>query len=224
MGISIDSNVVLSDTVLTINYQDLEIQRDSFNVENRVDYKLQKIGLSAYELDRKRNVAGYLPSLSFNANYGYNAMRNSFDFTKLGGQWYPSSSIGLTLKVPIFDGLQRHARVSQANLNIEKSKVSIQLTEQSIKVDISNYEMQYRNAIDNIRNEKDNLELAESVYKNTQIEYQQGVGSTLDLIQAESSYRESLNNYYNKLLNLYIARINLEQSKGTLMEFITNLK
>jgi len=222
MGMPIDSLVVLSDTVLNIKYQAFEIETDSFNVENRVDYKLQKIGLSAYETDRKRNIAGYLPSLSFNANYGYNAMRNTFDFTKSGGQWYPSSSIGLTLKVPIFDGLQRHARVSQSKLNIEKSKVTIHLTEQSIKVDISNYEMQYRNAIDNIRNEKDNLDLAESVYKNTQLEYQQGVSSPLDLVQAESSYRESQNNYYNKLLNLYIARIELEKAKGNLLNFINN--
>jgi len=222
MGMPVDSLVVLSDTVLTLQYQALEIQTDSFNVENLVDYKLQKIGLSAYEIDRKRNMAGYLPSLSFNANYGYNAMRNSFDFTKSGEQWYPSSSISLTLKAPIFDGLQRHARVAQSKLNIEKSKVTIQLTEQSIKVDISNYEMQYRNAIDNIRNEKDNLDLAESVYKNTQLEYQQGVSSSLDLVQAESSYRESQNNYYNKLLNLYIARIELEKAKGNLLNFINN--
>jgi len=222
MGMPVDSLVVLSDTVLNSQNQALEIQTDSFNIENRIDYKLQKIGLSAYETDRKRNVAGYLPSLSFNANYGYNAMRNTFDFTKSGGQWYPSSSIGLTLKVPIFDGLQRHARVSQSKLNIEKSKVTIHLTEQSIKVDISNYEMQYRNAIDNIHNEKDNLDLAESVYKNTQLEYQQGVSSPLDLVQAESSYRESQNNYYNKLLNLYIARIELEKAKGNLLNFINN--
>jgi outer membrane protein TolC len=151
-------------------------------------------------------------------------MRNKFDFTKSEGDWYPNSSIGVTLKVPIFDGLQRHAKISQSKLNIEKSMENIRLTEQSIKVELSNSEIQYHNAIDNIHSEKDNLDLSESVYKNTQLEYQQGAGSSLDLVQAESSYRESLNNYYNKLLNLYIAKINLEQSKGTLMSYINNLK
>jgi outer membrane protein TolC len=175
-------------------------------------------------MDKKRNVAGYLPSLSFNASYGYSAMRNEFDFTESEGAWYPSSSIGITLKVPIFDGLQRNAKISQSKLNIEKSMENIRLTEQSIKVELSNSEIQYHNAVDNIRSEKDNLDLAENVYRNTQVEYQQGAGSSLDLVQAESSYCESLNNYYNKLLNLYIAKINLEQSKGTLMSYINNLK
>jgi len=224
MGMPVDSAIVLSDTVLNINTQTIESQPDSFSVENHIDYQLQKTNLNVYELDKKRNVAGYLPSLSFNANYGYNAMRNKFDFTKSGGDWYPSSSIGITLKVPIFDGLQRNAKISQSKLNIEKGMENIRLAEQSIKVELSNSEIQYRNAVDNIHNEKDNLDLAENVYKNTQLEYQQGAGSSLDLVQAESSYRESLNNYYNKLLNLYIAKINLEQSKGTLMNYINNLK
>jgi outer membrane protein TolC len=224
MGLPVDSVIVLLDTTLNIDVQEIQTRTDSFNFENRVDYQLQKTTLSAYEADKRNNQAGYLPTLSFNANLAINAMRSEFDFTKANGKWYQSSSIGLSLKVPIFDGFQRHAKVSQSKINIEKSKVSLHLTEQSIKVDLSNYEIQYRNAIDNIHNEKDNLDLAESVYKNTQLQYQQGAGSTLDLVEAESSYRESQNNYYNKLLNLYIARINLEQAKGTLLSYIKNKK
>jgi outer membrane protein len=224
MGMPVDNTIVLLDTVLNINIQTLEAQADSFSVDRHIDYQLQKTNLIIYEMDKKRNKAGYLPSLSFSASYGFSAMRNKFDFTESGGDWYPNSSIGITLKVPIFDGLQRNAKISQSKLNIEKSMENIRLTEQSIKVELSNSEIQYRNAVDNIHNEKDNLDLAENVYENTQLEYQQGAGSSLDLVQAESSYRESLNNYYNKLLNLYIAKIDLEQSKGTLMNYINNLK
>jgi outer membrane protein TolC len=224
MGMPVDSSIVLSDADLNINIQTIEIQPDSFSVENHIDYQLQKTNLRVYELDKKRNIAGYIPTLSFDANYGYSAMRNKFDFTKSGGDWYPSSSVGITLKVPIFDGLQRHAKISQSKLDINKAEENIRLTSQSLKVNLSNYDIEYRNAVDNIKNEKENLDLAENVYENTQLEYKQGAGSSLDLVQAESSYRESLNNYYNKLLNLYIAKIDLEQSKGTLMNYINNLK
>ena len=224
MGMPVDSTLVLSSDAIETDLRVFEAPVDSFHIENRVDYLLQKINLSGYELDKKRNQSGYLPTLSLNANYGVSAMRNQFDFTNPSGQWYPSSGIGVTLKIPIFDGLQRQARISQSKLNIEKSKESIHLTEQSIRVDLSNYEIQYRNAIDNIHNEKDNLDLAESVYKNVQNQYQQGACSTLDVVQAESSYTESQNNYYNKLLTLYVARINLEQTKGTLINYINKQK
>jgi outer membrane protein len=224
MGMPLDGPAIILDTVLNINVQSLEKQQDNFSIDKHIDYQLQRTNLNVYELDQKRNMAGYLPSLSFNANYGFSAMRNQFDFTKSGGDWYPNSSIGISLKVPIFDGLQRNAKISQSKLNIRKSMENILLTEQSIKVDLSNSEIQFRNALDNIRSEKDNLDLAENVYKNTQLEYQEGAGSSLDLVQAESSYRESLNNYFSKLLNLFVAKINLEQSKGSLMNYINNLK
>jgi len=117
-----------------------DIQVECFHIH----FLLNQGYLFRYEMDKKRNVAGYFPSLSFNASYGYSAMRNKFDFTKSGGDWFPSSSIGITLKVPIFDGLQRNAKISQSKLNIEKGMENIRLTEQSIKVELSNSEIQYR--------------------------------------------------------------------------------
>lgn len=60
------------------------------------------------------------------------------------------------------------------------------------------------------------------MYANTQLECKQGVSKTLDLVQAETSLREAQNNYFNKLLSLYIAKIDYEQSKGNLENFINN--
>jgi outer membrane protein TolC len=176
------------------------------------------------QLDKKTKVSAFLPSLSFFGNYNFNAMRQEFTFFDANKDWYPSSGIGIKLTIPIFDGLQRNSKLAQSELNIKIANENLLLTEQSIKVDISNYKIQYQNALDNIEREKENLDLAESVYKNTQLEYQQGAGSTLDLIQSESSYLVAQNNYYNKLLNLYIARIEFEKAKGSLMSFINNLK
>ena len=223
IGMPVDSIIVLADSSLNVEIPELVLANESNYFENRTDYQLQKLALSGNELEKKLNTAGYLPSLSFNAYYGINAMRNEFDFFD-SGDWYQSSYIGLSLRIPVFDGMQRQSRIAQSKLNIEKSKVNICNYRQSVKVELSNSEIQYRNAIENIQNEQANLNLAESVLKSTQLQYQQGTCSALDLVQAESSYRESLNNYYNKLLNLYVAQLNLEHSKGTLSDYINNLK
>ena len=223
MGMPVDSTIVLTDTVLNVDAIISNKLIDSVNYENRADYQLQKISLYANELDKKRNAAGFLPSLSFNAYGGYNALRDEFDFFE-NSDWYSNAYIGLSLKIPVFDGFQRKSRISQSKLNIEKSKVSINQFQESIKVELSNSEIEYNNAIDNIQNEKANLELAESVLQSTQLQYEQGTCTALDLVQSETSYRESLNSYYRQLLNLYIAKINLEKSKGTLIEYLNNLK
>ena len=224
MGMPVETALTLSNNDLEADFNLFEMPADNFQVENRVDYQLQKINIKGYELDKKRYQDSYLPTLSLNANYGNNAMRDNFDFGRVNAPWFTSSSIGVTLKVPIFDGLQKDARIKQAQMSLQKGKTSMQMVEQSIKVDLSNYEIQYRNAIDNIKNERENLNLAESVYKNFQNQFSQGICSTLDLVQAQSSYSESQNIYYNKLLNLYIARINLEQTRGTLLNYIGNQK
>jgi outer membrane protein TolC len=198
---------------------------DNINfVENRVDYQIQKTNIELYEADKQNNISAYLPTLSFYANYNFQAMRTEFDFFKSGRDWYNNSAIGLELKIPVFSGFKRYSKVEQSQLNIEKATENLKLTGQLIKVELSNYYIQFQNAIDNIQTERENLILAESVYQNTQLEFTQGTGSSLDLVQTESSLRETQNNYYNKLLTLYIAKLDLEKSQGTLTNFINNLK
>jgi len=225
MGMPMDSTLILADTTIDASY-DMFIAETltKFQIDHVYDYQLKKTNISLMQLDKKTKVSAFLPSLSFFGNYNFNAMRQQFTFFDANKDWYPSSGIGIKLTIPIFDGLQRNSRLAQSEINIKIANENLLLTEQSIKVDLSNYKIQYQNALDNIKREKENLDLAESVYKNTQLEYQQGTGSTLDLIQSESSYLVAQNNYYNKLLNLYIARIEFEKAKGSLMGFINNLK
>jgi outer membrane protein TolC len=223
MGMPVDSSLALADTTVNNSNHFLEDEKGSdYQMENIIDYQLQKTDILLMQIDKKTKIAAFLPVLSFYGNYNYNAMRQEFNFFDADKDWYSSSAIGLKLTVPIFDGRQRNSRAAQSELNNKITKENLTLTEQSIKVDISNYEIQYKNAIDNINREKENLDLAESVYKSTQLEYQQGAGSTLDLIQSESSYMVTQNTYFNKLLDLYIARIKLEKAKGTLMNFINH--
>lgn len=222
MGMPKDKEIYLTDTVLNVTDEAKETILKDFSLENRSEYQLQKIGLQAYEVDKLRNKAGYLPTLNFSANLGAMAMRKEFNFFDSSQKWYANSSLVFSLRVPIFDGLQRQQRIAQSNLNIQKSKVKISQTEQSILLDLNNVENQYQTAINNMKNEKSNLDLAEKVYKNTQLQYQEGTATALELVQSENSFNESTNNYFAKLLNLYIARINLEQCKGNLLNYINN--
>ncbi|OFY74557.1 MAG: hypothetical protein A2265_04645 [Bacteroidetes bacterium RIFOXYA12_FULL_33_9] len=225
MGMPMDSTIVLTDTTIDESW-DIFISDTltKFQIDNVFDYQLKKANLSLMQMDKRTKVSAFMPSLSFFGNYNFNAMRQEFTFFDADKDWYPSSGIGIKLTIPIFDGLQRNSRLAQSKINIKIANENLLFAEQTIKVDISNYEMQYKNALDNINREKENLDLAESVYKNTQLEYQQGTGSTLDLIQSESSYMVAQNTYFNKLLNLYIALIELEKAKGSLTSFINNLK
>lgn len=224
MGMPVESSIDLPDELSDNLITTVEEQTGQNYIESRIDYQIQKSSLALYEADRENNIAAYYPSLSFTANYSYQAMRQQFDIFNFQKNWYNSASIGLQISIPVFSGFKRYAKVEESGLNVLKAQENLKLTEQSIKVELSNYYIQFRNAVDNIQREKENLELAENVYKNTQIEFSQGVSSSLDLIQSESTLRETQNNYYTKLLTLYIAKLDLEKSRGNLINFINNIK
>ncbi len=225
MGMPVDSAIVLTDTLISEEYDSfVKGATVKFQLDNIIDYRLQESNVSSAKIDKKTKQSAFLPVLSFYGNYNYNAMRQEFNFFDSGKDWYSSSGIGLKLTIPLFDGFQRNSRLSQSELNVKIAEENLKLTEQSIRVDISNYDIQYGNALENIVREKENLDLAKSVYASSQQEYQQGTCSTLDLIQSQSSYLVAQSYYYDKLLKLYLARIDLEKSKGSLMSFINTLK
>jgi len=224
LGMPVDSVLELADTSLTAVSLLFENRPGHLlRVSEIIDYQIRETSYSLTEYEKKKAAAVFYPVLSFYGNYGYNAWRQEFNFFDPDKEWYNSSAIGLKLSIPIFDGLQRSSRLSQSKLNLEKARENLWQTEQYIKVNASNYNMRYLNAMENIHRERENLKLAESVYRNTQLELRQGAGSTLDLIQAESSYVQAQNNYFSKLLDLYVARLDLERASGTLPSFIQQL-
>ncbi|HAJ80493.1 MAG TPA: hypothetical protein DCO75_12070, partial [Fibrobacteres bacterium] len=185
MGMPVDSNLSLADTSIADEAGVIAVPDVSDNAyEDRTDYQLEKVNLRLEEAGRNKNIAGYMPSLSFTASYSYKTMPDELTFRD---DWYESSSIGLNLNIPIFDGFQRHAKILQSKYGIEKAMENIRYTEQSIKLDISNYETTLKDAVDNIKNEKENLELARGVYANMQLACQQGTGSFIELVDAENS-------------------------------------
>lgn len=221
MGMPLENSIALTDTNLSNQDEILNYQfNNKYDYHNTLDYQINKFNLSRAEINKDISVSAFLPTLSLVGNYNYNAMRQEFTFFEGNKPWYQSSSFGLRLNIPIFDGMQRNYKYSQALISNKIADETLNLTEQTIKMNISNFEIQYKNALENIGREKENLSLAENVYKSSQLEYSQGMLSTVDLIQSESSYLISQNNYYGKLLSLYLARLDLEKAKGTLMTFI----
>ncbi|HEX3072845.1 MAG TPA: TolC family protein [Ignavibacteriales bacterium] len=225
MGMQAQDSIALVDETIT-NEADTAaalLLNDDY-IPNRIDYQLLQTNLSLMKANKQQYISKMLPSLSVGAYYGYQTMGQEFNAFKPEADWGKSSYMQLTLSVPIFSGFSRLSQVSQAQVNIDITKEKINNIEQAIKTDVSNYTTNYLNALSSLQNEKDNMDLAQSVYNDTQTQYQQGSSSSLDLITAEASYLTAQTTYLKKLLTLYTARLDLEKSKGSLMNFINNLK
>ena len=126
------------------------------------------------------------------------------------------ASVGLTLRIPIFDGFARRSRVNQANVTLQK--VSKQLEENRINLNASyeNARLQMLNNLSTIRIQKENVTLADEVYYSTQNNYNLGLASLTDLLNAETSLAEAQNSYNEALLQYKLAELELIKSNGNL--------
>ncbi|QNF34671.1 TolC family protein [Adhaeribacter swui] len=224
MGMSLKEQVVLTDTTLTFNQTEVVGTDAPDNYfENRIEYKILKTNLELQNLDRRNISSGYFPSLRAFANYGYQGQGADFGFFRTPNNgWvdYTTSSVGLRLSIPLFDGLQRSAQVRQSRLRFQQLEENMQLTKQSINLEVSNALTQYQNTLQRIQAEQDNVALAREVYDVTQLEFREGVGSSTDLVEAETSLRQTQNTFITTLLDWYTARLDLERAKGTLMDYL----
>jgi outer membrane protein TolC len=124
--------------------------------------------------------------------------------------------IGLNASIPIFSGLQKRYRIEQAKLNLEKTVNSLDNLERVIDFQREASYNQFRNAITGMDVQERNLELALKVYNTTKRKYEQGLGSSFEVLQTEQSYEDAQSNYFQALYDAVVAKIAYTRALGRL--------
>ena len=221
MGSKMEEQLIILDSIPDNSYVPAAIAEESFRPENRADYKSQALNASIQDIEIRRIRAGYAPKLSFYIQYGAQSYGN--DFAASFKSWYDFSALGLKLQVPIFDGLNKRARTKEAKLTFDSSLKNLELSKQSDALEYLNSKTQLLRNTENVETDKQNIDLAREVLNNTTLQYQQGVASLTELLNAEISFKEAETNLVNSLLNFYLAKLDLEKSKGTLKNYYQTL-
>lgn len=211
MGMENTENITLTDKLAAQNFTEDNTENATYS--NRPEYALMQTGKMLMEMDVKRNQFGYLPNLVAYGSYSTSSQRNKFgDFDK----WYGTAILGFKMGVPIFDGFQKDARIQTAKLTLQKTNNDIKMLEQAIDLDLNSNRILYNNNIKTVAMQKKNLELAQEIVRVTQIKNKEGVGSNLEIINAETSLKEAETNYYSALYDLIISQVDLQKAKGEL--------
>jgi outer membrane protein TolC len=216
MGFPMEEPIKLSETLEKVELATFNTNAaGDFNYSNRIEYSILQTQENLAELDLKSIKAGYLPRLLLNANYGYNAGANGFSdlVTK---PWFDNAAVTVALQIPIFDGYSKKYRAIQSANNLQKVRQSYSLLKSSIDLQRSQASITMKNALESMKEQKANLELANEISRVTRVKYQNGVGSNLEVLNAETSIKESQANYFTALYNALIAKVEVEKANGTL--------
>ncbi len=215
MSYPLEEPILLKDKLESIQLQAIESQQAPFDYANRIEYSMLKTQENLAELDVKSQKSGYLPRLIFTANFGYNTGRKTFSDI-ISQSWFSNSTIGFALQIPIFDGFSKKYKTIQSQNNLQKVRQSYDFLKSSIDLQRNQSSISLKNALESLREQQSNLELANEISRVTRVKYQQGVGSSLEVLNAEASIKESQVNYFTALYNALIAKVELDKANGTL--------
>jgi len=224
---------------VTGNIQDVKIDvnqasyTDGWDYKMRSDYKVLEANKRLQELNIKNQYAGALPTISAFGNFGYNTQSGDFGglFTTNSGisdngligpdRWYNYSQLGVSMNVPIFTGFQRHYKIQQEKLTLKKIDNGFRSLKQGIDLETKQASISFENAITSLTAQMENMDLASNVSRITKIKYEQGVGSNLEVVDAENSLRQAQTNYYSALFDAMIAKVDLDKAYGKLLPSTT---
>jgi len=213
MGMAISDELMLTDKLENIDFTDaIANTSDTSFYHNRIEYNLLETQKRLNEYDLKSKKAQYLPSLSAFANYGTQFQNNSFG--NLYSANFPSSYIGLTLNVPIFTGFQHLNQVKESKIAIIKSENDLFNLRNGIGLQANKARITYINGLQSLKSQKENMVLAQEVLRVTKIKYSQGVGSSIEVTQAQTDLDTADNSYIQSLYDALVSKVDLDQAYG----------
>ncbi|MEL6558126.1 MAG: TolC family protein [Bacteroidota bacterium] len=219
MGMPVETPISLSESLdqIVLEIQSIPLQR--VDPVNRIEYSILQENRNLALLDIKNNQVQYIPTIyaSFNVGWNTGAVSNFGDLWKFEEpNWIRYTNWGLSLNVPIFDGLLKKYKIQTAKAKLNQVEFGMSQLENSFKLEEMSARTNLNNALDDYTVQKENVALAEEIFDISKIKYQEGVGSNREVIDADTEWKTAQTNYFNALYNALVAKIDLEKTLGIL--------
>jgi outer membrane protein TolC len=173
---------------------------------SRSDYLAAMTDVRAAQFSRKAAVAGYYPSLAFNADYGTAGAHPS-----TAGQVF---DVRGTLSIPIFQGGSVHGEILQADARLEESRERLDNLRAQIDSDIRTALLNLQSSAEQVNVARSNIDLAEETLVQSRDRFSAGVTDTVEVVQSQESIASAHEQYISSLYSYNIAKISLARALG----------
>ena len=220
MGMPIETKIQLVQEDMAVTPHLLD---ETVNTDERTEVKVLLKNKELLEYQKKATIANYYPTVNLTANYNWQGLGEKFPLTNgssKGVMWSDYSAIGLGINIPIFNGFATKAKVQQNQIDIDKLEIDIKDTKLGLDQAYQNAKALIENSLATLESQKANVKLAEDVLADTKSNYQYGLATLTDLLDAENSLVQAKNNYTTAILDYKIAEVQYYKSKGELKNYL----
>ncbi|MBR5276453.1 MAG: TolC family protein [Bacteroidaceae bacterium] len=182
-------------------------------------FELQMLAGQNSIAQQRRSIvsSGYMPSLTLTGNWMYTAFTDELSNWFHSGpsnHWFRSYGLGLSLRVPIFDGFDKKYKLRKADIDITNSRLAQENTQKQLETEYMNATNDLMNHRRNFERQKENCRLAEEVCGVTGERYREGIASMTEVLQDEMRMSEAQNSYLSAYLNYRLANLKLIKLTG----------
>ena len=213
MGMPITEDLGLTDKLEDVHMDpSVADNGDTTFYHNRIEYNLEETNIKLNQLDIQNKKAHFMPTLGFVANTSLTYQSSTFG--SLFNVQYPATYVGLTLNIPIYTGGQHKYQLRQSQITAEKSQNDLENIRNGILLQASSAKIIYLNSLRSLDNQKQNQQLAQEVLRVSKIKYQQGVGSSIEVTQAQTDLESADNDYIQALYTALVSKVDLDKAYG----------
>lgn len=212
MGVDLDMNIDVADSLLA--YADGMAFMAPDSVDLSGNSSLRQLEIQAAELANSIKAQTYanLPTLNASFSYSANAMENELNFKEY--RWHPSSSVGLSLSIPIFTGGKNYNGIRQAKIQQQQLAIQRENTERNLRVGIMSSLNTMDMATKSYVSANGALESANKAYDIAYKSYEVGRSTLTDLGDAQLALTQARLTVCQAIFNFLNAKASLEQTMG----------
>ncbi len=213
MGLNLDSDVAFTDRLsfAAVDVATLEASLAEAR-QQRAELRAQQQHERVAQLNYSSVSAERLPSAAAFGDYG--AIGLAPDVSRA------TREVGISVKVPVFDGFRRDARRAESLSQYRQEKTRTRDLEQQIELDVRLALDSLRSAKAQVQTAEDGLMLAQNEVAQAQRRYQAGVTNSIEVTDAQTRLDRARDNRIAALYDYNLARIDLATATGTITEYV----
>ncbi|MEJ5308044.1 MAG: TolC family protein [candidate division WOR-3 bacterium] len=197
-GIKSPGKLLDIDTFPEISFFDIDQTKI---LKNLPEYLIAKKNYTVSEEERIISYAEFFPKASLNVSYGLVDTTYRFNLNNL----LDSSTVrfGISVSFPVFTGFSRSLNVIQKNYSQKSAYLNFLKTEESLKLEINNFDNRIKLSKNFLESSKKLYESAQKNFDKAKILLQNGELNITDYTTIEKTYIESLVNFLNSKKEYY---------------------
>jgi outer membrane protein TolC len=222
LGIPIEYELELVESLQDLSTKEELLQLVGEEGADRIEIEQLATQITLVGLDLKNNLSQYMPKIDFIGNVRRSGAGNELDRVYNKANWFGSSLVGVSMSVPIFDGFAKAARIQKNRVQLNQLENQRSFLKESFKSELYAAKANLRNDLNVLGVQQANMQLATEVYQIARIKYKEGIGSNLEVVEADAALIAAEINYLGALYDGLISKINLEKALGLLSSSATN--